>query len=145
MNGADHRWDMFNTADRLVDYGLWPKAWSGALILGRRRVATMPQAMVSMAVGQKEIFQWPHSMNHSASSQRHLGVHTSTFSTPTPTALNTIAQGQQARAPRVPAPPWVTPAQSMATSEKQHIPKCSAESQQGQCLNEWCGSPLGHV
>ncbi len=48
---------------------------------------------------------------------------------PTPTALNTIAQGKHARAERVSAPPWVTQAKTNATSEKSSIPTSVAESQ----------------
>ncbi len=75
MNGAGHRWDMCDWADRLVDYGLWPKAFAGALILGRCRVATLPQAMVSMAVGQKEIGQPPVSKSTTQARRAYLGPH----------------------------------------------------------------------
>ncbi len=59
---------MVNPADHLVDYGLWPKAWAGAVILGRRRVATVPQATMNMAIGQRAIGQPAHSNEFKASS-----------------------------------------------------------------------------
>ncbi len=44
---------MFTPAERLVEHGRWPNdegVWG--VILGRRRVATVPQAMLNMAFGQ---------------------------------------------------------------------------------------------
>ncbi len=38
--------------ERAIEYGRWPNAHVGDVILGRRRVATWPQAMLNMAFGQ---------------------------------------------------------------------------------------------
>ncbi len=83
----------------------------GDVILGRRRVATLPQAMLNMAFGQMKHANGvkQHSpglaCTSPASASRHPGLHASI--TRTPKALNNIAQGKHARAQRVPAPPWV--------------------------------------
>ncbi len=82
-------------------------------ILGRRRVATLPQAMLNMAFGQKK--------HANGAKQHHPGLHATGINTPT--ALNNIAQGKLARAPRVPAPPWVKRVRhAYANGVKQHSP-----------------------